>query len=798
MSRLRLTSTDPLALALAAVVLGSALVSLEVAGWVEELPRITLNSLVAIGLAWATVAVGLPRNKAHLAVLMVGIIACLGQVTPFLVGQNWTYKVTELVIRLNNWGYAARTGGISSDPLAFYLFLLAFAWLGGYVFGWSISRGRRPWVAIALTGVALLMNLNYGPPRLGVFFLIYILASLLLIVRLNQRLAPTPGRLINGGRLFAYSGILALSLSLIAWFAPTPRESSDLLNMWYRVNTPWQDGLGQLNRAFAFLVSKERPGPGDFDRALVLRATSNLSDDPVMVVESTELRYWRGLSYDYYTGQGWLVQDQTLLRSPFLFRDTPALFGQYLATKEVTQTFSILAPKNNLVFAAGQARRVIDLEVNVEATRRSPFNLSMEDINSPEKMPSDVRPFAEALQGATQRINGRLDNSRLLTAINAQLPQAIRATGVLRSEEGRLSGIQVATRFPADLTAVYASSPLQIGQKYTIVSAVSEAPPERLREAGVEYPFWVTDRYLQLPNSLPERVRTLSKGLSESAGDPYDKAVAIEGYLRGFAYSTNLPTPPGNVDRVDYLLFTLRKGYSAYFSTTMVVMLRAIGVPARIVTGYTTGNFDREGGGYLVKESNAHGWVEVYFPHYGWIEFEPTPSMPTIGRPALLEVNSPEEDLFQKDQNASEESQEDIPLEDLSANPEFWGGAPLWGFVGLVLLGAPAVLWTLWRRRWAGLDAAVAAYGKISFLASVARIGPRSNQTPREYGVELQSLLPRQRGAIGRILQSYERVRYGGLNTPREEAGDLGIYWQEIRTELIKRLWLLGRRKGGN
>jgi hypothetical protein len=265
-----------------------------------------------------------------------------------------------------------------------------------------------------------------------------------------------------------------------------------------------------------------------------------------------------------------------------LSRTSPALFGQYLATKEITQTFSILAPKNNLVFAAGQARKVVDLEVNVEATRQSPFKLSMDDITSPEKMPKDLRPFAESLQGAIQRVSGRWDNSRLLSVVNALLPQTIRATDVFRAEDGELLGIQVTTRFPADLTAVYASSPLQIGQKYTVVSAISEAPPERLREAGVDYPSWVTERYLQLPSTLPERVRTLSKSLSEAAGNPYDRAATIENYLRGFAYATNLPTPPGNVDRVDYLLFTLRKGYSAYFSTTMVVMLRSIGVPARM------------------------------------------------------------------------------------------------------------------------------------------------------------------------------------------------------------------------
>ncbi|MDP2728687.1 MAG: transglutaminaseTgpA domain-containing protein, partial [Dehalococcoidia bacterium] len=458
MVRFRFPSSDPVALALAAVVLGSALLSLEMAGWVEDLPRLTLNGLVAMLLAWALLASGIPRYLAHLAALPAGILAILWQIMPIVVGTNWLEKTVDMYTRLNAWGYAARTGGINTDPLAFFLLLLTFAWLGGYALSWSTARGRRPWWAIVSCGVVLLLNLNYAPPRLGAFFLAYTLASLLLIVRLNQSQPLVAKGLKHEGRLFFYSTALAVSLSLATWFAPTPGESPDLLNIWYRVNTPWQDGLGQANRLFAFLVSKERPGPGDFDKALVLRGTSNLSDEPVMLVESPMPRYWRGLSYDYYTGLGWLSQEQTQFRAPSSPVDPQVLEGQYQNTKEVTQTITILSPKNNLVFAAGQAQKVLDLGVGLETSRRNPTDISIDALANPTSLPRDLRPYANVLQRALRQVNARWDDSRLLPAINRQLPEEVRVTGVIKSADGRLSGLRAVTRYPADITALYASS----------------------------------------------------------------------------------------------------------------------------------------------------------------------------------------------------------------------------------------------------------------------------------------------------------------------------------------------------
>ncbi len=157
---------------------------------------------------------------------------------------------------------------------------------------------------------------------------------------------------------------------------------------------------------------------------------------------------------------------------------------------------------------------------------------------------------------------------------------------------------------------------------------------EALRADGDNYPEWIRERYLQLPETTPERVRVLARDLTATQPTPYDRAAAIELYLRKeYSYTLDVPKPPATADIADYFLFELKKGYCDYYATAMVVLARAAGLPARMVIGYTSGSYDLGNARYIVTEANAHAWVEIYFPTYGWIEFEPTAGIAPITRP---------------------------------------------------------------------------------------------------------------------------------------------------------------------
>ena len=168
---------------------------------------------------------------------------------------------------------------------------------------------------------------------------------------------------------------------------------------------------------------------------------------------------------------------------------------------------------------------------------------------------------------------------------------------------------------------------------YAADSLQPTASTIELQDSGQDYPDWIRNRYLGLPDTVPERVISLARDITATEPTPYDRAIAIETFLRRFPYTLDLPQPPQDRDIADYFLFSAKRGYCDYYATAMVVLSRAAGLPARLVTGYIGGYYDQNLDAYLVTADLAHAWVEIYFPEYGWIIFEPTGGRAEIERP---------------------------------------------------------------------------------------------------------------------------------------------------------------------
>ena len=147
----------------------------------------------------------------------------------------------------------------------------------------------------------------------------------------------------------------------------------------------------------------------------------------------------------------------------------------------------------------------------------------------------------------------------------------------------------------------------------------------KLRQAPSEYSEQLRHAYLQLPPALDSRVAELAKQVTARAATPYDKAVAIEGFLHRFTYTLNLSGDPGK-DPLAHFLFVTRAGHCEYFASAMAIMLRTLGIPTREVNGFLPGTYNDIAGDYIVRASDAHSWVEVYFPDNGWVTFDPTPA----------------------------------------------------------------------------------------------------------------------------------------------------------------------------
>jgi protein-glutamine gamma-glutamyltransferase len=159
----------------------------------------------------------------------------------------------------------------------------------------------------------------------------------------------------------------------------------------------------------------------------------------------------------------------------------------------------------------------------------------------------------------------------------------------------------------------------------------------KLRSAGMDYPDDIKQTYLQLP-TLDPRITPLAEQMTARKINPYDKAAAMEIYLRSkYGYTLDLKGKPGD-DPLAHFLFETRAGHCEYFASSMTIMLRTLGIPAREVNGFLPGEYNDLAGDYIVRASDAHSWVEVYFPGNGWITFDPTPDGPELAGGLLSRV----------------------------------------------------------------------------------------------------------------------------------------------------------------
>jgi len=348
-------------------------------------------------------------------------------------------------------------------------------------------------------------------------------------------------------------------------------------------------------------------------------------------------------------------------------------------------------------------------------------------------------------------------------------------------------------------------TPLAAGDTYRVVSSVSRAPVEVLRTAGTNYPAAVRDRYLQLPDTLPDRVRELAQKIvtDAKATNPYDQAAALEAWLRAnITYNDQIPAPAQGQDGVDYVLFVTRQGFCDYYASAMAVMARALGIPARIATGYAQGQFDAKLNAYEVYQNNAHTWPEIYFPKYGWIQFEPTASQPAIMRPTVGQANPNAAD---KEQNPADDAGKLNPRERPNRSPEdidtpvgdgtFQSAASArLAAIAVVLIGAALALAVLAGSVWFGTRAyeggggardvstgGAWAFARLARMTRWLRLRLSAADTPYEQAKTIGSAVPGRREEIDHLADLYVRERYGRAAVDLNQTRSI---WQRIHWSL--------------
>lgn len=367
-------------------------------------------------------------------------------------------------------------------------------------------------------------------------------------------------------------------------------------------------------------------------------------------------------------------------------------------------------------------------------------------------------------------------------------------------------GITFAETEPTDrgIVAWHAYPSLKAGETYQVDAILTNPNLQQLQEAGTEYPAWVIEKYLQLPESFSPRIQQLAEEVTAQAETPYDKVAAVTSYLRdNIEYAPNIPETPGNKSTLEWILFEHKKAFCVYYATSEVLMLRSLGIPARMAVGFAqgSGSVDREEDfegsfvptEYIVRRQNAHAWPEVYFPGVGWVEFEPTGNQPALNRPLppseldaenganpFSEVRTEDSELpvpEPVEEEVAQETRVETPLSPfLYVIPVITAAVALLFFVNRrypLVRRVPVIIRATFERTgfevprwvqdwesWVRLSAIEKAFESINFgLRTLDRAVP-VHTTPLERAKKLSTILPQMSDQIKVLLDEHQTSLY--------------------------------------
>ncbi len=376
-----------------------------------------------------------------------------------------------------------------------------------------------------------------------------------------------------------------------------------------------------------------------------------------------------------------------------------------------------------------------------------------------------------------------------------------------------------------EILSINAPRILNPGERYTVTTYVSTATEGDLAQTGNTYPDYIPATYLQLPDDLPEDIRLLSENVTANSTTPYAKVKAVVDYLAQFPYSLKVDPAPEGADNVEYFLFTRKTGFCLHYASAAVLMLRSVGVPARLAVGYLPGDPGTTVGQYIIRDKSYHAWPQVYFAGYGWVDIEATPggaasgvtlNTPWISSPTLEE--SSQWNVWQGVIPPPVQSITNINVENIMKGGSSNSGSGLPSGVGYILLivfggililalfiGVAVVMRSLSFRKIWQINRDTLAYDtyiNMCRLAATVGIIPRPQQTPLEFTSELAAVLPQQSKEINFIARLYMDSRFGDKDAKPGTADEAEILkarhvvFHQLMQRLgkVKRLFVLGKR----
>ena len=477
---------------------------------------------------------------------------------------------------VSSWWDRITTGAVASDPSFYLLLICLLMWITGAWLSWCVLRWRKPMLGLIPGAAAFATNVLNVPQDQNGYTLAMLVLTLALLLWTNYTASIANAqrakvKLTGDARWdFWESGLVAMAALIVLGIMLPPLSTADrTLDVESGIFTSWAQLQQQLSHP-GFFSNGKSTGVTGFTTDVRLNGSLQRTRDVVFtytIADYSGPKYFRGVNVSITSGGEWRYTQPNRI--------------------ELRQ----LVAKNDLYQYAEDYEKLALGKVTIRMLRPP--------IGSPDVL---------FYPGLAYKVD------RLTVSTQIQLSDA---NSVTVNTIDRLGSVQ----------------PTTSSGNYIATVEYSTATASDLQAAGTAYPEWLQP-YTFLPQRgyrtqfVEQEIHNLAVKIVTNAGatTPYDKAAAIEAYLRNpsnFTYSLDAKTPDG-VDPMEYFLFQSKKGYCEFFATAMGDMLRSLGIPSRLVNGFGPGTFDAQTNQFVVRGEDAHTWVEVYFPKYGWIPFEPT------------------------------------------------------------------------------------------------------------------------------------------------------------------------------
>ena len=730
-----------------ATVVYSTIWCVQAVGWVDHLNILTLTTL--LGLIAGVIASKqqrIPRLPVHLIAIFLALMIAFWQTAGAYYGGN----TAMLAHGMHQWFVTVIAGGTGEDDSIFLFFITALGFLLAYSSAWLVYRTRSPWLMVIANAVVLLINLSNVDTGYIVFLVVFLMASLLLLLRFN--LFESTRRWRRQGLRYAddlgwdvmqAGALISIAILVFSWFLPWGYINDTASQVWNANANPWVQLEDTWNRVISLSGGNIPNNHGNFRDTLVLGGNPNLNKDIVFTVQSNDsTQYLESLSYDTYDGRGW----------------------------SNSSTFGLPLQSNAVVASESQVVHTVDQRITV--------------VNPP----GEQYPY---ILGASQIGTVNLDSTVLGTKNSDSMV-------ALLARNGKLT----------------------VGEHYTVTSFVSSADRQALRSVPMPADFpHISDNfegqlpliyynpsilaaYLQLPKDLDPRIAILARSITANAPSMLDKVQALETYLRtNFTYDVNVNLPPGQ-EGVSWFLFNSNhRGFCNYFSTTMAVMARTLGIPSRVVAGYTNGRLDQAHHDDIIYGTDAHSWTQIYFAGYGWINFEPSASFSPFERPnpgqyqqgttGLIPVGGITPNPGRNRKLIRNEAADTGGPNSANTSVQFASqlrqqASIAFGAVVLLILVSLLLFNIWWRRLFRNYRLSTQIFGRICILANWAGIPLKYSQTPNEFVKTLAIAAPGETATLEHFGDIYTRELWANPDSadhPRNsgEINELSRLWQRLQ-----------------